>query len=283
MQDVLYATEQPDGSMLISIRYEGGDASAHTIDLHQLGQSLQGFARILAVCAHLAETGSYNKQFESLSVRVMAAPVQEHHCYEVLAWVQKVSTNLGLLSGLGTAAVVGLVGYVFNYRKGQEMKHLSEALKQSLGQNAVIQERLLGTIERMAEALQASAKQALSPVGRSVENISLRPAGGDDDTVVLDSQTKEALLADQSSITSVRPFSGVISELDMLSGACKVSLDGDAENRIAAEIRDPLFRMPNNPYATAMAGLRPIQFFAKALLNADGEVVRLFISDIDQV
>jgi len=74
----------------LSIRYEGHDADGHQIDLSQLGASLQGLARILAVSAHFVQTGKYNKQYSALSVQVVAAPVQEHHCYEVLAVVKDV-------------------------------------------------------------------------------------------------------------------------------------------------------------------------------------------------
>lgn len=45
----------------LSIRYEGGNADVHEIDLSQLGLSLQGFARVLAVSAHYVQTGKYNK------------------------------------------------------------------------------------------------------------------------------------------------------------------------------------------------------------------------------
>ena len=86
-----------------SIRFEGGDANAHQIDLNQLGASLQGFARVLAVSAHFAQTGKYNKQFDALSVKVVADPVQEHHCYEISATiVQQIISSEVLWSGLGS-------------------------------------------------------------------------------------------------------------------------------------------------------------------------------------
>lgn len=45
----------------IELRYEGRDADAHEIELHQLGESLQGFGRVIAVAAHFSQTGQYNK------------------------------------------------------------------------------------------------------------------------------------------------------------------------------------------------------------------------------
>ena len=158
---------QDDGDVRrsISIRYDGRDARDHQIDLHQLGLSLQGIARILAVSAHFVETGRYNKQFDTLSVKVVAQPVDEHRCYEVTATIVAITTSSELWSGLGTAMFMTILGYVFNRKKAGEMKHLSQALQQSIGQQAQMQERMLMTIEKLAESLQPSVRQALNPIG----------------------------------------------------------------------------------------------------------------------
>lgn len=269
-----------DDAWTFSIRYEGGDAESHHIDLNQLGISLQGMARVLAVSAHFSETGKYNKQFDALSVKVVANPVQEHHCYEISATIQQVIGSKELWSGLGTAIFVGVVGYVFNRRKGEEMKHLSEALKQSLGQQADMQGKLLSTIEKLADALQPSVRQALAPVGQSVESINIRRQGDSSPSVVLDRETKElASVGKENTITDSRQYSGVISELDMITGTCKVALEGDPDIRIPAAITDPIGQRPGNPYAAAMLHLSPIRFIAKSELDQEGAIVKLYISD----
>lgn len=274
------ALTQEDNSWSLSIRYEGGDANQHTIDLHQLGLSLQGMARILAVSAHFAETGKYNKQFDTLSVKVVAEPVEDHNCYEVTATILQTTSNLGLWSGLGTTILVGVVSYVFNRRKKEEMKHLSEALKQSMSQQADVQERMLLTIEKLADALQPSVRQALTPIGQSVESINLRHRGEASPQVLLDRETKELAQIDKNNtITESRLMSGVISELDMISGTCKVTLESDKETRVPAKIVDPVVGLPNNPYAKALAQISSITFTAKAEIDTDGNVVTLYISD----
>lgn len=276
----MQAVATEDGRLTLSIRYEGGDASRHAIDLHQLGLSLQGLARILAVSAHFVETGKYNKQFDTLSVRVVAEPVEEHNCYELAATIMNLSDNLGLWSGLGTAGVVGVIGYVFNRRKGEEMKHLSEALNKSLDQQGVVQERMLATIERLADALQPAVRQALTPIGQSVESINIRGKGDPRPGVVLDRETKElATSGKDNTITEARRMSGIISELDMLTGSCKVALGSDPSTRISAKIVDPVIVRPNNPYVQAMAQLSTLDFTAKAEIDNEGDVVMLFISD----
>lgn len=265
-----------------SIRYEGGDASRHELELSQLGASLQGFARILAVCAHFANTGKYNKQFDVLSVRVYAAPVEEHHCYEVLTHIRDVALSKELWSGFSGVLLTLLVQHVFNRGKEEEMKHLSEALQKSLGQNASMTERLLATIEKMADALRPAAKQALQPVGNSCDSIGIYKAGEKKPALVIDQSTKDAFLgAPVGEILPTRQFIGVISEMDMESGNCRVALEGDDQSgRIAATITDPLGRVAQNPYVLAMAQIRPISFMAKAEVDAEGGIVKLYISDV---
>lgn len=280
MIDPIASLTETDDEWTISVRYEGGEADAHEIDLYQLGTSLQGFARVLAVSAHFAETGKYNKQFDTLSVRVVAQPVEEHHCYEVAATIVKIASSKELWSGLGTALFMGVVGYVFNRRKAEEMKHLSEALKQVIGSQTDTQERLLLTIEKLADALRPSVRQALSPIGKSVESISLRGKNESAPSVVLDRETKELASVDvENTITPSQQLVGVISELDMISGSCKVALESDPSIRIPAKIVDPVVSQPNNPYAVALSQIASIQFTAKAEIDAEGNVVNLYISD----
>lgn len=278
-----YAPETPtEKPWTFSIRYEGGDANSHQIDLQQLGISLQGFARILAVSAHFAKTGEYKKQLDSLSVRVVANPVQEHHCHEVSASIlQQIGSSEVLWSGLGTGIVTSVIAYVFNRRKGEEMKHLSDALKQSLNIQAEAQGKLLATIEKLADALHPAVKQALTPVGQSVESINIRPQAGNQSPIILDRETKElASASKENTITESQKFTGVISELDMITGSCKVALQSDAESRVTSIITDPIGKRPGNPYVIAMSNLSPISFIAKAEVDPEGTIVKLYVSDL---
>lgn len=263
-----------------SIRYEGLDAEAHQIDLDQLGISLQGFARVLAVCAHFAETGRYNKQFNALSVQVYAAPVQEHHCYELVAQIVTKSSELGLFQGLGGVALTLVVQHVMNRGKDQEMRYLHDALKQSLGQNEATMNKVLSVMEKMADSLAPAAKKAVAPIGVSCTSIGLRSSNPDESPVLLDQATKDSLAAGQSHIEASRKYIGTISEMDMNTGACKVTLNSlDYDTRIVAEITDPQGRLPQNPYVMSMAKATPITFIAKAEVNSSGDVVKLYISD----
>lgn len=266
----------------ISIRYEGGDAERHEIDLNQLGASLQGFARVLAVCAHLAHTGRYNKQFDALSVQVLAAPAPEHHCYEILANIKDIALSKELWSGFAGVTTTLLVQYVFSKRSEEEMKHLSEALKQSMGQNASMVDRLLGTVERMADALQPAARNAMAPIGESCKSIGIYNGHATSPSVKLDEESKARLSSrNANSIEPARTYLAKITEMDMETGACRVSLDDETGSaRIPATITDPVARVPENAYVTSLAQSKPLRFLAKAEVNSEGDIVKLYISDL---
>ncbi|MDR5737164.1 hypothetical protein [Caballeronia sp. LZ016] len=157
------------------------------------------------------------------------------------------------------------------------MKYLSEALQQALRNNQGTVDKLMDTINKMADALRPAARQALTPIDRSCKRIDLYASG--EKFAELGAEQKRAfadadmVVADHSTV-----YSGLISEFDMATGACKVTLDGELA-RISAQVTDPIFNRPNNPYVEAMAATRTLRFVAKAEQNADGEPMKLYISD----
>lgn len=183
--------------------------------------------------------------------------------------------------------------YVFIRKKAEEMKHLSQALQTSIGHYAQTQERMLATIEKLAESLQPAVRQALNPIGQSVNSINFSsPATSRTQATaaILEGQTKDTVPSRKShTFAGPRQISGVISELDMLTGSCKVSLQNDAQTlehsadnhsvRITAKIADPVVGIPNNPYAVALSEASCITFTAKAELDPEGNVVMLYITD----
>jgi len=272
-----FTTGNAEEFPLLTIRYEGNDAEQHQLDLNQLGQSIQGFARIFAVSANVLKTGKLNKHFDSLDVKVVALPVSEHHCFEVMAAVQSVATSKELWSGVFGAVLAAVVQFVLSRRDKDEMKYLSEALKQALQNNQGTVDKLVNTIEKMADGLRPAARQALTPIERSCKRIDLYSGGSKftelDAAIKQSFADADAVISDHASV-----YVGIISEFDMATGTCKITLDGET-TRLAALVTDPIYNRPNNVYVEAMASSRPIRFVAKAELDADGNPVRLYISD----
>lgn len=270
-----YAAFEP-----VSIRYEGKIAASHEMDLWQLGESIQGFAKAIAVAANFAYTGSTAVHLDALKVQVIATPTEEHHCFEVMAVIRPLIESKEFWVGaMGAAATIfaPIITYILSSRKSEEMKHLSDALKQSMAGNQAITDRLVSTVEKLAEALNPSVRKALAPIGKSCNSIDLYEGGAKIHS--MDATTKAAFANTGSKVADhTKVFLGVISEFDMTNGACKVLLDSAAE-RVTAKVVDPVYAQPNNPYVSSMAAQRQIKFLAKYELDADGNLVKLHIFD----
>lgn len=281
-----------DNVSFIAVRYEGNEAEQHEIELRQLGESIQGFARIFAMCANVLGTGKITRHLDSLDVRVMAVPVAEHHCFEVLAKIKSLAMSKDLWSGVFGVLLAAVVQYVLSRKDQEQMKYLNEALQQALRNNRGANEqiavtvdkmtatidRVMASVDKLADALRPAARQALMPIGRSCERIDLY-SGDRQPFLSLGPENKQAF-ADANAVLSdhLASYIGVISEFDMATGACKITLDGEP-SRIAAIVTDPIFNRPNNPYVEAMAGASALRFLAKADLDADGNPSKLYISD----
>lgn len=268
-----------DGGIKYTIRYDGMDANERKIELSQLGISIQGFARILSVIAHFSQTGNYVKQYDALSVKVFAVPTEEHHCFEMVAFIGKILGSEYLWSGTGGAVLAAGLGYLFSKKGAEEMKHLSEALKQSMSQNEETTKKLINIIEKMTAGLNSSAKQALSPINNTCDSISVYQ--DNELAVKLDQKTKDRFYDEgEKTIQPTQDFTGIISELDMDKGTCKVALnESNPEKRTNAIISDPLLHSTGNQYVTSMGKREPLTFRAKAEINEDGNIVKLYISD----
>jgi hypothetical protein len=296
MEEII-ETAQTNCLCVFSVRYEGRDAASHQIDLNQLGQSMQGFARIFALSANLLLTGRLSTQ---LDVHVVSLPVEEHHCFEVIAMVKSMATSKELWSGAFGAVLAAVVQYVLSRRDQDDMKYLKETIRmaEELKEGMAVQaallaqerqhqvevrqlsgavEKVLSAIDKLAHALRPAARQALTPIDRSCERIDLHANG---ERFISITTAHKRAFADADAIVSdhLTSYTGVISEFDMTSGTCMVTLDGDAL-RTPALVLDPIFNRPNNIYVGAMASAFPLRFLAKAELDPDGQPIKLYISD----
>ncbi|HBO1919621.1 TPA: hypothetical protein ACVGMK_000015 [Pseudomonas aeruginosa] len=116
----------------IKIRYEGGDADRHELDMLELGESLQGFARLYSTVANFVETGVYSKQWKALEIRAYATEPKAK-CFEMgmlLSWASQTQ----VLSGLAAAIIGPIIAYILMKLSNQkdEMKHLREILENQL-------------------------------------------------------------------------------------------------------------------------------------------------------
>ncbi|GGE18293.1 hypothetical protein GCM10011390_41830 [Aureimonas endophytica] len=264
------------------IRYDGLDAANHEIELGSLAESLKGLSRIIGVTGNFVATERFVQHRDAMSVKVVVRP-PEAHCFEVMAYVKWAAEN-PLISGTLATLLAGLITYIFKRAAGQreEMRAIKDSLDkaiQALGhrdQNQI--DRMMDTIDRLADALRPAARQAVAPIGNTAASLTVGNADRTE-SVTIGAAERDAILSDSEiDVGDERDFRVMISELDMETGACRVSLADDLETRIGARITDPAFAQANNPYVSAMASRRPIGVRAKPTLR-DGVIERLFISD----
>lgn len=250
----------------------------HEIDLAELGESLQGFSKVLACAGHFITTGQVNRQYGKLAVKVSTNANLEAGCIEIPVWITSWASEL--FSGFAGAVLSAVVAYILSRRGKEEMEHLSKALEQSLNQNKELQDRLLSTIDKLADSLSAANRQALAPIGKSCRTIALMDEQKTADVLKVDETLKRVIdKQPDAEISPEEEFTGTITELDLVNGSCKVSLiDGDGE-RINGVITDPVLMQPENVYLTAFSSRSEITFRAKVQLSREGDIVKFFISD----
>lgn len=267
----------------IVIRYDGLDADAHTIELSALADSLKGLSRIVGVSANFAATQRHMQRPEAFSIRVVAAP-PEPHCYEILVWLQWVNQN-ALPTTIVGGFTVALVSYVFHRAAGKraEMKELRGALDEAIrtlgNRDDKVVNRLLDTVDKMADSLRPSAKLAVRPIGRTAGTLTVSSPSIEKSGTTLTIAERDAIEARaDTEIGSESEWVVVLHELNLDTGGCRVSLEDDPEGRVGATITDPVLQAPNNPYSVAFAAQTPIAVKAKPSL-IDGQMERLYISN----
>lgn len=265
----------------LTIRYDGKDADRHEIELHALGESLQGISRIISVAGHFATTGKYAKQMQALDTRTVVRESRAG-CFSLVTALQ-FAKDQGLLQGGLGVIVTAIVSIVMSWRSGrqEEMQALKDSLKTAIEQlgnrdQAVI-DRMLTTIERMAESLQPSVRQAIAPIGMTCSSITI--GGGQAIDEVAAAAIRSAI---DASITEEREWSVLITELDKENSTGKVRLMPESEEhekRVKARITDPAMKSIGDPYSFAFAEGRVLGVRGKALIEQDGEIRELYISN----
>lgn len=265
----------------ITIRYDGLDALAHSIEISALGDSLKGLGRIIGVAATFAATDKFVLHSDARPLKVVVGP-PEANCLTLQAamvWVDQHEFVAGTASGL----TVTLITYIFQFFGGrkEEMKHLraiaEAAIKQVGHRDDAVVTRLLDTVDRMAETLRPAVRQAVKPIGTTAQTMTIGGSVGGPPLVV-DKAMRDAIDAESpievgDEVTMLFRFV----EMNLDSRTCRVALDNEADDKFAAEITDPEMQIPNNAYATAFAAQTRLSVRAKPTIR-NGAVERWYIS-----
>lgn len=163
----------------VVIHFEGLRYGPHTIDLLNLGKSLQGFAKILISAGYFASTGHDLRRYVNSPVKVTTSARLERGSIDISAEIY------GILSGVTAAALYDLIKYLlfekilnkheFFWWKNRKEPRLN-----------------VNELEAMALRLSYAKGQALSPIGNSCETISI--IVGDNMPLTFNMRSKEILL-----------------------------------------------------------------------------------------
>lgn len=269
----------------VNFRFDGLDSADHKLDLYALGESLQGLARIAAVAGHFAITQKYSRYFSVHEVRILASEPKAN-CFTVTAVWEFVKQHQILSGSFGAIGGV-LIAYVLatNAKKEREMKHLKDSLDLAIrelgNRDQKVVEQLIGVIGKMASELRPAAIQAVAPLGKSADYLTVTTGNGEVVGTFDLSDAEEIRKLGENELTETRSVVVRLSELDTVRGSCKVHLDGSPDtDRVPALIADPLLQKKNNIYALALASGEKISVRAKLQLKG-GEVAKLYISDVE--
>lgn len=273
----------------IVIRFDGLDADRHELELVVLAEALDGMARVIAASSNFAITQEYSLRRDTQRVRVVATAPREG-CFVVNAMVQYADHHPMFKDysiQVIAALTVSVITYIFARAasKKEEMKILGASLDTAIRELAKSDkptiDRLLGTIDKMADNLRPAVRRAVAPIGESARTLTVS-LGSSERGFVIDEADKAAITSPAGlSVDEERTYMVLISELDMQTGACHVDIEGDdATARHPAKITDPECSLPNNVYVLSMAAKEPLAVRAKATIR-DGVVERLFISNYE--
>lgn len=264
----------------IEVCYDGLDAKNHIISASELAESMAGFARIFGTVYHFTTTGVYVKKAPAQDVKIYVTESQAR-CYSIFFEAWEIARQQQVFQGLiGNIAVAVVTYIVAKAANGQgEMKHLAQALQTALAQNGqrdqAVLDRLLETVDKMADALRPSAKQAVAPIGGSCATVRVGGQSG----ITLDAQDKANIMAESPvDITTERKWEAVITELDRENATGKARLDGDDDSRVPLTITDPAFKATGSVYLRAFVDAARITLMGKAEMS-EGEIKRLYVSD----
>lgn len=275
------------------VRYEGGDAELHCIDMMALGESLQGFAKIYSVISHYAMTGQYAKRAQALTTKTYARETAAK-CFSITGIISAAS-QANMFHGFIGTFITAIMTYVMGKRsaggKDEAMKHLKEILEQQNGHDEKMLSRMMDSIDRLSDNLSPSIRKAVAPIGESCRYIDIYADGTKQQS--LNAEDKAVLMSEEEyEITDEKEYIISITEMDSINLKCKIHLLGDEDSeissftsmpdtlppRINAEITDPSARIANNQYARAFSERKYIKVKAKAFMKK-GEIHRFFISN----
>jgi hypothetical protein len=286
----------------IALHYEGLDTDNNQIDLAQLGQSIQGAAKLLGMAGTLVITGNYDKRLDLLPTRVLAG-VPRSGSYDLLTILAATGPFIApftpIITEVATAKLTEAVEAVVNFSiakwtgKKQETDRNYEIARAAMEEVGHTSRMALAAMERVALASRPPLRDFAAPIGSSCHVAAIgEPRRG---SIPLDQSLRRviegtypvaigaeipterlvAAKAQPEEIGEEEEYTILLSELDLKSKTCKFSFRKDDNRRVIGKITDPSLA----PYVDSMLSQRWITVLGRPLIKG-GKINRLFISRV---
>ena len=267
------------GDLTIRYEWKGADDSDQ-LDLRHLGHSLLGIERIAVAGLSIAVEGAEPKRWKRVPVSVHVTAV-ENGSFEVailLATYGLLALDASRSDGFLSDWIMGVINRVAGRRESLDsraMDLLEKALDIIRGDNARLRQHIES---REWQRLMAhSARQAVTPVGKSCDSVTLTDGFSDDKTIDewLADEVREASAARAGNLEPMRIRVDGFSHHNQI---LKVVHPLEPGRFITARVLDPEFEATPNVYVEAAARRSSLDVMAKAV-RKEGVIQMLYIMD----
>lgn len=282
------------------LRYDGGVAADHRIDMRNLGKSLIGVEKIVSDSLVVTFQGRLPKPREHRDVELFVEAPRAH-CVDISVLLVMAPGLLPfaqeILKDYTKDYVSSLLGHVLSFFGGRQKEadaHMEKLLDLTremhsghLADRSEDRAYALATQEnmlRLVDKLHPAARQVVAPVGRSCNELIL-PAPAAGHVTIIDVAMADAIRAKEP--VEVGDMTRMIVHVDTVSisrRAMRVQLPSDTEgNFVEASIRDPAFdENPNhNIYTAALGGLLAVDV-KPTYRKETGELIKLHVMNAEQ-
>lgn len=283
----------------VELRFTGGDADKHHLDVEQFGKSIMGTAKLYNAAAHLFYTGSvpggrtiYKIKMHtsaeikesSVSVGIYAAMVMGEMAIYPQLW--------GDIAGMVIPDFVRAI-YAKLVKRDSEVIQIytkmietmqeendrsrqhTERIAQIISRNFLeSQDQFLRTIENVSSNSRGAARDSVETIGRSTKGIEHHSINGQ--IIGLDQPIADALRSrEEMTVADIQEFTGRLLGVDTITGVCKFEV---GPNTFKGKITDPSLQIPQNIYTHSLDTQEPVTITAKPTLKGS-QIHQLYISD----
>jgi len=268
---------------LIHIRYDGGDADHHAIDMRLLGESLIGLDRIVSDGLIIVTERRLPKRGERSSL-ILKANEPKKGSVDIWGDLQEkaglLQFGVPIIQQIGATFIWTWVKSVVNFHAGRKdvaercMEAITQINRDHLGARDQADERrhieqvaTIGLLRDCLPRLGPATAQASSPVGPSVRALEFSTRSSE--PVVVDQEMADAIRA-RSEVEWGDPEEMVLKTDGFTFHTKKMSVEHPHRTGyLLAEVEDPVFNQDGNPYAVAASEKATVRVLAKSGFRGD--------------